>query len=75
MLIAKGIEEKDYFNLVEIDGTYIGDPCVHGENLVSTITEQGIMAIVEVKCLFKELSMHAKFLVALLELLKDEVQS
>jgi len=77
VLIAEGIEEKDYFDLVEIDRSHVRDPCVHGENLVGAVAEWSIATIVEIKRLLekKKLSMCAEFLVALLELLEHEVQS
>jgi len=77
MVVAKGIEEKDNFDLVEVNRSHVGNSCVHGKNLIGAITEGSIAAIVEIKSLLKEkeLSMCAEFLMALLELLVDEMQS
>jgi hypothetical protein len=67
MVVAKGIEEKNNFNLVKIDRSHVGNSRVHSENLVGTITEGSIAAIAEIESLLKEeLSVHTKFLIALL---------
>jgi len=53
VVIAKSIEEKDNLDLIKIDGAYVGDPHVHGENLIGTITEGGVVAIAEVESLLE----------------------
>jgi hypothetical protein len=75
MVIAKCIQQENDFDLVKVDRSHVGDPCMHGKNFISTITEQCLTAIMEVESLLeqKELGMCAKFLMALLELSEDEV--
>ena len=77
MVIPKGIEEKNNFNLVKINRSHVGNSDVHGENLVSTVTEGSIVAVAEIESLLKEkeLSMCTKFLVALLEFFVNEMGS
>ncbi len=53
MVIAKGIKEKNNFNLIEINRAHVGDLHVHSKNLNSTVTEGGITAIVEVESLLE----------------------
>jgi len=53
MVVAKSIEEKDNLDLIKINRAHVGDPHVHGENLVGAIAEGGIAAIVEVKSLLE----------------------
>jgi hypothetical protein len=75
MVVAEGIEEKYNFDLVKIDRPHVGNPRVHGEDLISTIREGCLMAILEIESLFEEkkLGMRAEFLVALLEFRIHEV--
>jgi hypothetical protein len=76
MVIAKSVEEKNDFNLVKVNRSHVGNPHVHGQNLVGTITEGSIAAVAEIESLFeeKELSVRTEFLVALLEFFEDEMR-
>jgi len=73
--VAKGIEEKNNFNLVKIDRSHVGNSHVHGKNLIGAIIEGSVVAIAEIESLLKEkeLSVHAEFLVALLEFFVDKM--
>jgi hypothetical protein len=77
MVVAKGIEEKDNFDLVEVDRSHVGNPSVHGKNLVGAIAEGSVAAVAEIESLLKEkeLSVRTEFLVALLEFRVDEMRS
>ena len=77
MVVPKGIEKKYDLDLIKIDGSHIGDPRVHREDLIGTITEGSVAAIVEIESFLeqKELSVGTKFLVALLERIEHEMRS
>ena len=75
MVVAEGIEEKYNFDLVKIDRPHVGNPRVHGEDLISAVGEGCLVAIPEIESLFEEkkLGMRTEFLVALLEFRIHEV--
>jgi len=52
-IVAKGIEKKDYPNLVEINWAHVGNPSVHGEDFIGTIRERSVMAITEIESLLE----------------------
>jgi hypothetical protein len=53
MVIAESVEEDD-LDLIQIDQAHIGDPHMHGKNLIHTIIEGHFPAIAEIKSLFEQ---------------------
>jgi len=53
IVIAKHVQKKNDFDLVKIDRSHVGDPHVHGKNLIGAITEWCLMAITEVESFLK----------------------
>ena len=75
VIVAKRVQEQDDFDLVEVDGPHVGDPHVHGKNLIGAIAEWRLTAVTEVESLLEqeELCVCAEFLMVLLECREDEV--
>jgi hypothetical protein len=53
MVVPKGIEQKYYLDLIEINRSHIGDPRVHREDLIGAIAEGSITAIAEIESLLE----------------------
>ena len=53
IVIAKHVQKKNDFDLVEINRSYVGDPHMHGKNLIGAIIEWCLMAITKVESFLK----------------------
>jgi hypothetical protein len=52
-MIAKGIEEKNNFDVVQVDQTHVHEMSVHGNNLIGAIVKGEVWIVMEVEGLFQ----------------------
>jgi len=74
--IAKGVEEKNDFDVVQVKRGHVYKASVHGDNFISTVTKGEVWVVAEVEGLFQEdqLGLEFKFFMILAKLIEDKVQ-
>jgi len=75
LTIAKSVEEKNNFDVVEVNWTHVHETSVHGENLIGAIAKGEVRVIAEVEGLFQEdqLCLGTEFFVTLAKFIEDEM--
>jgi hypothetical protein len=71
--IAKGVEEKNNFDVVQVDRAHVHETSVHGNNLIGAIVKGEVRIIVKVEGLFQQdqLGLGSKFLMTLVKFIED----
>jgi hypothetical protein len=75
--IAKSVEEKDNFDVVEIDQTHVHETSVHGDDLIGAIAKRKVQIVAKIEGLLQQdqLSLGSEFLMTLAKFIEYEVRS
>ena len=52
-MIAKGIEEQNNFDVVQVDWTHVHETCVHGNDLIGTVPKGEVRIVAEIEGLLQ----------------------